>query len=67
VTELNIKIDEKTYQFLKKEAEKDGLTVDQEAQLALLLTFKAFNVENLEKLKKVTDPAVLRVFEKEYP
>ena len=52
------------YEAFQKLAEKDGLTVDQEVQLALLNFFKEHDTALFEKAKKHVDPKVLQMLER---
>lgn len=61
---MELPLSETEYRSLEKAAKEDGLTVDQEAQLALLYFFKEHDQKLLEEAKKIVAPEVLRVFEK---
>lgn len=60
-------IEKEVYQLLEEQGKKDGLTVDQVCELALLYYFQKYDAKILELAKKGADPAVLRVFERKYP
>ena len=54
----------KAYEALQKQGEKDGLTVDQEAQVAVLYFLKKYDVKLFNEAKEHADPKVLEVLEK---
>ena len=59
-----IPLSKKELEFFEELAERDGLTVVQEIEVALLCFFKKYDAKLLEEAKKYVDPEVLRVFEK---
>jgi len=60
-----IKLEKKVYRLLEQEGKKDGLTISQEIELAMLYFFRKEDPELLEVAKQKATPAVLRVFEKQ--
>lgn len=61
---MKLPLSKAEYKSLEKAAKKDGLTVDQEAVLALLYFFKEHDTALFEEAKKLVDPKVLQVLEK---
>lgn len=61
---MKLPLTKEEYSLLQKSAEGHGLTVDQEAQLAILYFFKAHDTALLAGAKRAVDSEVLQVFEK---
>jgi len=61
---MRLPLSESEYRALEEVAEKDGLTVDEEAQVAILRFLRKHDVNLFAELKKRTDPKVLQVLEK---
>lgn len=61
---MKLPLSKREYAALEKMAKKDGLTVDQEAQAAILYMFRKLDVASYEELKKRADPKVLEVLER---
>jgi len=64
---MKIPLSEKEYKALEEMGKEDGLTVDQEAQAAILYMFKKLDVASFDELKKRADPKVLEVLERGWP
>ena len=60
-------LDAETYKLYEVLAEKDGLTVDEEVEVALLQFFKVKDPKLFEEAKRVASLDVLRVFQKYNP
>ena len=63
-TKMKIPLSKPVYEALQKLGEKGGLTVDEEAQVAVLYFLKKYDVKLFNEVKKHADPKVLQVIEK---
>lgn len=61
---MKLPLSKAEYKLFQKLAEKDGLTVDQEVQVALLHYFKKHDLTIFDMAKKHVDPEVLQAFER---
>ena len=61
---MKLPLSKAEYAAFEKLAEKDGLTVDQEVQVAILYFFKKYDIALFEEAKKHADQKVLQVLER---
>ena len=63
-SKMKLPLSKSQYEAFEKLAEKDGLTVNQEVQVAILHFFKEHDLALFEEAKKHVEPEVLQVLEK---
>jgi len=61
---MRLPLSKAEYAALEKLAKEHGLTVDQEAQVALLYFFKKYDLTLFDMAKKHVDPETLQVLER---